>query len=158
MRSLVVYYSYEGHSAHIAAALARLLGADTVRLETEDDKARHGLAKYFWGGKMVFSKKLPPLKPFNIDIDQYDLIVLGGPVWAGAPAPAIFSFLNKVAISGKKVAFYLCHRGGPGKAKDKLEIALAGNTVAGEIDFCQQGDGFPDLGERLAAWIEALKR
>jgi flavodoxin len=157
MKSLVVYYSYEGHSADVASELARLLDADTLRIETEDDKIRHGLMKFVWGGKMAFSKQLPPLKPFNIDINRYDLIVAGGPVWAGSPAPAIMSFLDKVKISDKKTAFFLCHLGGPGKAKAKLEAALAGNTIVGEIDFRQQGDSFPELDEKLAAWVETLK-
>jgi flavodoxin len=156
MKSLVVYYSYEGHSALIAGSLARLLGADTRRLETQDDKIRGGVAKFFWGGKMVLSKKMPPLKPVDIDINQYDLIVVGAPVWAGSPAPPLLSFLRDAGISGKRVAFYLCHLGGLSRAKEKLEAALSGNIIAGSIDLRQQGDGFPELDGKLAAWVAGL--
>lgn len=133
MRSLVVYYSYDGHSTFVANELAKTLNAPIFRIETLDEKRRTGLAKYVWGGKMVFSKQYPRLKPFNLDISQYDLIVLGGPVWAGSPAPPLLSFLRETEIRGKQLALFLCHAGGLGKALDKLKTALAGNTIAGEI-------------------------
>jgi flavodoxin len=139
MKTLVVYYSYEGNSALVAAELKKAAGADILELKTEDDKARTGLAKYFWGGQQVFTHAQPKLKPYTVSIEGYDLIIIGGPVWAGSPAPALQSFLAETKISGKKLGLFVCHGGGKGKALDKLKALLPGNTIAGEIDFVNPG-------------------
>ncbi|MDR3324906.1 MAG: flavodoxin [Spirochaetaceae bacterium] len=160
MKTVIAYYSYEGHTALVAGELAKLLDADRLRIETQDEKERTGLSKYLWGGKMVFTGKRPPLKPLALDARQYDLIVLGGPIWAGKPAPALLSFVDKAGIKDKKTAFFLCHLGGPGKAAESLSsaLALSGTTVVGDIDLKNVTEGsLPALAERLSAWAERLR-
>jgi flavodoxin len=135
MKTLVIYYSYEGNSALVAEELKKAANADLLELKTEDDTVRTGFAKYFWGGKQVFTHKNPKLKPYTVTIEDYDSIILGAPVWAGSPAPALQSFLGETKIRGKKLGLFCCHGGGKGKALDKLRALLPGNTIAGEIDF-----------------------
>ncbi|GMO21443.1 MAG: flavodoxin [Termitinemataceae bacterium] len=158
MKTLIVYYSYDGNSALIASELGDLLGADIVRVETVDDKKRMGFSKYVWGGAQVFSKALPDLKPYTVNLEQYDLIVLGTPVWAGAPAPAMNSFLNKAKINGKNIALFICHMGGKAKAFEIFKKKLEGNTVVGEIDFISPSKlDRQELGQVIGAWAEKLK-
>jgi flavodoxin len=85
MKTLIVYYSYEGNSALVAEELKKAAGAvssacDILELKTTDDTKRTGLAKYFWGGKQVLSRKKPQLRPYRVTIEEYDLIILGAPV------------------------------------------------------------------------------
>jgi flavodoxin len=135
MKTLVIYYSYDGNSALVAEELKKAADADILELKTEDEKVRTGFAKYFWGGKQVFTHAQPKLKPYTAVIEDYDRIIIGGPVWAGSPAPALRSFIAETKISGKKLGLFLCHAGGLGKALDKLEALLPGNTIAGKITF-----------------------
>jgi flavodoxin len=157
MKTLVIYYSYEGSCALIAKHIRGALQADMLELKTEDEKKRTGLVKYIWGGRQVITKKRPKLKPYVIDPDQYDLIIIGCPVWAGSPAPALNSFLGETKIRGKKLALFCCHAGGKGRFFDKLRAALSGNTIVGEIDFIkparQDWDG---AAKRLDAWLQGL--
>jgi flavodoxin len=157
MKTLVVYYSYEGSSALIAGELKKAVAADLLEIKTEDEKVRSGFAKYFCGGRQVFTHARPKLKPWTVKIEDYDLIILGAPVWAGAPAPALQSFIEKANISGKKIALFLCHAGGPGKALAALKALLPGNTIVGEIDF--QSPAKQDretLVKRIKEWAKAL--
>jgi flavodoxin len=157
MKTAVVYYSYEGNCAFIAGQIKSRLGAELVALETVDKKKRTGLAKYAWGGSQVFMHKKPALKPCNFDPGAYDLIVLGTPVWAGSPSPAIASFLSSVKITGKRIALFVCHAGGKGKALEKFEALLPGNVVAGRIDFVNPARG--DSGEllkNLDGWVKTI--
>jgi flavodoxin len=158
VKTAVVYYSYDGNSALAARALKSALQADIFQIETQDEKKRGGLAKYIWGGKQVFSHVKPALKPLAFDPASYDLVIIGGPVWAGAPAPALVSWLDAAKLKDKKTAFFLCHGGGKGHAVDKLKALLPGNTIAGEIDFVnlkkQAGNGELEL--RIADWIKTL--
>ncbi|MFP3041538.1 flavodoxin [Treponema primitia] len=162
MKTLIIYYSYEGNSALVAGELKKAAGAgpsvcDILELKTEDDTKRTGFAKYLWGGKQVFTHKSPKLKPYTVNIEEYDLIILGAPVWAGSPAPALLSFLGETKISGKKLALFCCHAGGKGKALDKLKALLPGNTIAGEIDFINPaGQDRPALTKQIEEWVKGL--
>jgi flavodoxin len=157
MKTLVVYYSLDGNTALVASELAGLLGADLLELELAEEKKRTGLAKYFWGGKMVFSRGKPALRPYAADLSAYDLVVLGGPVWAGSPSPALVSFLSETGMTGKKAAIFCCHGGGKGKALEKLKTLLAGNEIAGEADFRSPLASAPETWKsKAAAWAKRL--
>ncbi|MDR0876702.1 MAG: hypothetical protein LBN21_01510 [Treponema sp.] len=109
------------------------------------------------GGKQVFTHKNPKLKPYTVSIDDYDLIILGGPVWAGSPAPALQSFLGETKIRGKKLGLFVCHGGGKGKALDTLKALLPGNTIAGETDFvnpAKQDRG--TVAKQVGEWVGTL--
>ncbi|MDR2068625.1 MAG: flavodoxin [Spirochaetaceae bacterium] len=157
MKTAVIYYSYEGNCALIAELIKNALGADLIELRTADDKKRRGFSKYFWGGKQVIMKETPSLKPYTVDPEAYDLIIIGTPVWAASPAPALNTFLGEQRIRSKKIALFCCHGGGKGKVFDKIKNKLSGNTFAGEIDFInplkQRREGV--IG-KLNAWLKGL--
>jgi flavodoxin len=160
MKTLVVFYSYDGNSALVAEELKNALGegCETLELKTEDGAKRSGFAKYLWGGRMVLTRKNPKLKPHNAAPDGYDLIIFGAPVWAGAPAPALQSFIGETKPKGKRIALFLCHAGGPGKALDKLRALLPGNVIAGSIDFVNPGkQDRAALAKQIAAWAGSLR-
>jgi flavodoxin len=163
MKTLVVYYSYEGNSALVAEELKKALGADSsacdlLEIKTQDDKTRTGFAKFLWGGKQVVTHKNPKLRPYAANIDEYDLVILGAPVWAATPAPALQSFIGETKISGKKIGLFVCHAGGPGKALDKLRELLPGNTIAGEADFASPAkQDRAALAKQVAEWAATLQ-
>ncbi|GHV76263.1 flavodoxin [Spirochaetia bacterium] len=155
MKTLVIYYSYDGNSALVAEELKKAADADILELKTEDEKVRTGFAKYAWGGKQVFARAHPKLKPYTVTIADYDRIIIGGPVWAGSPAPALQSFLAETKISGKKLGLFVCHGGGKGKALDKFKALLSGNTIAAEIDFINPAkQDRARVVKQIADWLE----
>ena len=159
MKTAVIYYSFEGNCGLAAKVIKDALNADIYEIKTIDKKKRTGFAKYLWGGFQAIMKKKPELEPLSIDINAYDLIILGTPVWAGSPAPAMFSFLCGTRIIGKKVALYCCHGGGKGKVFDKLKalLPLPGNTIVGEIDFNSPAKGDnAALKQKIAEWAKTL--
>jgi flavodoxin len=157
MKSIVVYFSLDGNSALIAGFIKEALGADSLRLELEQEIPRQGVAKLFHGGKQVLTHQKPALKPYQLDLAPYELVILGGPVWAGSPAPALLSFLAESSVSSKKVALFCSHGGGKGKALDKLRDALAGNTIAGELDIVNPSRQDAQLVRaQVVAWAKTL--
>ena len=157
MKAAVIYYSFEGNSALIADIIKSVLDADILEIKTVDTRKRKGFAKYLWGGWQVISRKKPELQPLSIDPLAYDLIVLGTPVWAGSPAPAITSFLSGTRFSGKKIALFCCHGGGKGRALEKVKDMLFGNAFPGEIDFLNPLRGNPaDLRKKISDWVNTL--
>jgi flavodoxin len=163
MKTAIVYYSFEGNCALTARTLKEILEAapfkgkaDLHEIKTVDGKKRTGFSKYVWGGSQVFMHRKPPLAPVAFDPAAYDLIILGTPVWAGSPAPAMASFLDKISLHGKKTALFCCHAGGKGKALEKFRALAPGAVIAGELDLRSPAAAPEGLGEKLAGWLQSL--
>ena len=157
MKTAVVYYSCDGNCAFMAEQIKGQLNADLIRLETADEKKRGGFAKYFFGGFQAMTGKKPALKPYNFDPAAYDMIILGTPVWAGSPAPAMRSFLSQTKISGKKLALFICYGGGKGKVMDKLRALVQGNTIVSEADFIEPARNNPEeQKKRITDWAKTI--
>ena len=157
MKIAVVYYSFDGNSAVVAAQLAERLNVDTIRIKLKDEKKRRGFFKFFWGGAMVVFNKIPELKPLTFDPAAYDLIILGAPVWAGSLAPPMKGFLSSAKITGKKIALYTCYGGDSGKSLDDFKALLSGNEIISETGFKNPARGNPDeLKQQIDGWVKQI--
>ena len=138
MKSLVVYYSFEGYTKLMAESIAKTIEADAFELKVKNDVKSHGFMKYVFCGRQVFTKKKPELMPFDVEISDYDLIIIGTPVWAGSFTPAIRTFLSENNLEGKKVAIFCTHMGGKGKIFNNIENELKDSKIISEMDFNQK--------------------
>jgi len=155
MKTLVVYYSLTGNVEFIAKNIARIANADLLSLKTKEEVNPKGLMKIFQGGKQVLMKNEPELLPYDIDVNNYDLIMIGTPVWAWSFAPALRTFFKKTLIRNKKIILFCCHGGGKGKVFQKMkEAQREGNEYIGEIDFREPLKTSPEEAIRkLTAWL-----
>jgi flavodoxin len=135
MKTLVIYYSLEGNTRLIAETIAETVKGDLLELKTQQELKAKGLMKYFWGGRQVITKQTPQLINFDKNINDYDLLFIGTPVWAWSYAPALNSLFTDHNIVDRKIALFACHGGGRGKVFEKMRRALNGNSILGEIDF-----------------------
>lgn len=135
MKALIIYYSLEGNVKLLSETIANEIGADILSLKLKQEIKAGSFMKYFWGGKQVVMKETPELESINLNIADYDLIILGTPVWASNYAPAIRSFLFNHEIINKKVALFCSHESGPGKTLINLQDALPNNIIIKTIDF-----------------------
>lgn len=133
MRILVVYHSLEGNTRLAAKTIADSVEADILELVPVSQPSSQGFSRYLWGGRSAVMKDKPELEKFQTDPADYDLVVLGSPVWAWTFTPPVRSFLHLYDLSGKKTALFCCHGGGPGKAMKRFRNAVAGSIVLGEL-------------------------
>jgi len=134
-----------------------MLKADVHEVKLLKDKKRSGPGKFFWAMSQVPGNKRPAVNPFEAKPENYDLVILGTPVWAGKPAPVFLSFLDRAKFSGRKIAVFCCHGGGQGNALEKLKTALAGNTIISENNFVSRAKTNPDeLMEKVRQWTKTL--
>ena len=104
MKSLIVYYSRTGTTKKVADKLADKLKAD--KEEIIDFKNRKGAVGYIIGGKDAMTKKLTKINELKKNPENYDLLIIGTPVWAFTMAPAIRTFLIKIKDYNKKIALF----------------------------------------------------
>lgn len=55
---------------------------------------------------------MPEIKEFDVDLNNYDTIIIGTPVWWYAFAPTIKTFLNNHDFSGKNIYPYATNGAG----------------------------------------------
>jgi len=157
MKTLVIYYSFDGNTRLVSRSIAEAAGADVLELRTEDQPKSKGFSKYFWGGRQVFMKTRPVLLPFDKDPSAYDLLFIGAPVWAFAPAPAMSSFLEKSGLKGKKVAVFCCSGGGPGRTLDRMaETLAADNAVIGRMHFVEPLRSPQAAQDKARRWVQEV--
>jgi len=135
MKKLVIYYSLDGNTRFIAENIARSSQADILELKTEIKLPTNSFGKHFVGGGMVFKRETPALLPFDKNPTDYDMIIIGTPVWAFNFSPPIRSLLTKCKITGKKIAFFCSCGGMPGKTIPNMKELLTGNEFVGEKIF-----------------------
>ena len=111
-RTLVVYYSRSGTTARVGHALAQRLGADEAMIQ---DKRAQGRVSVWRALLDRLLNALPPIAPIAAHLDNYDLIVLGTPVWGGRAAAPMRRFLKDYGPTLPAVAFF-CTMGGSGAA------------------------------------------
>lgn len=136
MKTLIVYYSLEGNTKYTAEILKKSLQCDILQLEAQKAYPTGKATKYIWGGKSAVMDEKPNLKPYQINLSDYDTIVLGTPVWAGTYAPPLHTFLEENNLQGKKVAIFVCSTSGRSDScLQKLEALLPKSDIIGHLSL-----------------------
>jgi len=109
MKSVILYYSRTGKTKFLAEKLREELGADLV--EIRDLKSRGGLFGFLRGARDAHLGLKTEVVPSGFDLSNYELIILGTPVWADSPTPALNTFLDTCNLMNKKVILFVTSRG-----------------------------------------------
>lgn len=70
------------------------------------------------GGLSARQRKTVAIQPLDLDLNEYDRIIIGCPVWAAYPAPAFNAIVEKLP-AGKEVELFLCSGGGDTAESEK---------------------------------------
>lgn len=136
MKTLVVYYSLSGNTEMVARHIADWTGAQLCRLQPVRD-IKPSVFAYILGGFQVLSGAKPELQPLAPDPKDFDVLLVGTPVWAGNFVPALRSFFESIDLEGKQLFLFATHQGGPGKVFEKMRTAAAGAHIIGAADFAK---------------------
>jgi len=128
MKTLVIYYTFSGHTKAIAEERAGKESADIAEIK---EVRRTGKLKAYTAGIIASIRgKAWPIQPIDLDYGQYDRLVLLAPVWASNPPPAFNAFLEQLP-EGKTVAVVMVSGSGKSECKERLEalITAKGSTL-----------------------------
>lgn len=120
-RILVVYFSRSGSTARVASYLADELDADLDAIE--EPRSRAGIGGYVRSAFEAVAKGLPTIQTRR-DPRDYDLVVLGTPVWGGTMASPVRSYIHEHNESLAKTAFFVV-MGGRGGDDTVREMQMA---------------------------------
>ncbi len=154
-RVLILYYSYEGNTHRLAEHIHNNLDYDIFRLEPKDEMNKRGFSKYIFGGKAIFMKEKPVLKPINVDLEKYDTIIIGTPVWAWTFAPPIRTVIDNGLIKNKKIYYLYTHEGGNQFVEKRAKKAFeAENNLVSCMGVCKVSKNFDKIKDKLIEWAK----
>lgn len=150
---LVVYYSLSGITQEVAQRIAVRCACESERIA--DTRARRGVPGYLRSCYEALARTTPSIAPATRDPGDYDVVILGSPVWVGRLAAPMRSYLHAHAGSFHAVAAF-CTMGGSGGEAVLDEIAaLCGKPLAARMAL-SDGDikGGHDR-ERIAQFVRS---
>lgn len=129
MKPLVIYYSYRGNTKSIVDMIQKKIDADVLRIETVVPYGSNYNQVVNQGQDEVNHGYCPKLKPVDINLAQYDTIILGTPVWWYTFAPAMHTFLKSQNWKGKTVYPFATNGGWIGHTFEDFQRACQGADV-----------------------------
>lgn len=132
-KTLVVYFSCTGTTKPLAEYAAEITGADLYEIVAEDPYTEADLA-YYTNGRADQEQNDPDARPAISggveNMDEYDTIILGYPIWHGQAPRIISTFLESYDFSGKTIIpFCTSHSSGIGSSADNLHILCSDSAV-----------------------------
>ena len=128
-KTLVVYFSCTGTTELVAEYITEILGADSYQIVPENPYTEADLA-YYTNGRADQEQDDPDARPAISggveNMDAYDTIILGFPIWHGQAPRIISTFLESYDFSGKTIVpFCTSHSSGVGSSADNLHSLCA---------------------------------
>ena len=156
-KKLVAYFSASGVTAKVADMLADAIGADIHEISP---KVPYTKADLNWMNKKSRSsiemndKTIrPEIAESNVQIDDYDVIFLGFPIWWYVAPTIINTFLEKYDFSGKKIILFATSGGSKfGKTVEELRVSVSADT---EIIEGKLLNGRQNISS-IKAWTDTL--
>lgn len=129
---LVAYYSRTGVTKKVADIIKENIDCD---LEEIVDKAnRRGFIGFIKAGYAALKGRSTEIENTKYDVSEYDLIIVGTPVWAGHISCATRRFLELNSKKIKKAAFFATKGG---NTKDDTFVDMEVLSGAKPIDILE---------------------
>lgn len=152
MSVLVAYYSRTNITKKVGDEIAGLLDADVEEIVSKVNY--NGKIGYMRGGKDSISEKIIDLEPLKFNPQNYDLVYLGVPVWAGKAANPMISYIKQNEGKFNDVKFFVT-AGGTGfeSAFSQME-EYVGKTPLKTLDLKTKEVKNGEFKDKLDSFIE----
>lgn len=150
---LVAYFSHTGNTKKLAEMIAEKTGGELFEIETVIPYPEDYDACVETAAKEREDNARPELLTQVEDMDKYNEIYLGFPIWWGTMPMAVFTFIEEYDFTGKTVIPF-CTHGGSGLGRSGKDLAeICGDAVVLE-GFAAAGQDVDNVGEDMAKWLE----
>ena len=155
-KKLVAYFSASGVTASLARNLASAIGADLFEIKPDVPYTKADLD---WTNKnsrssveMSDPSSRPAIAAMPEDIDGYDTVFVGFPIWWYVAPTIVNTFLEGLDLKGKAVVPFATSGGsGMGKTNERLSPSCPGaKLVEGKVWKASAS------ADDLAAWAESV--
>ena len=109
MNTLIVFYSRTGTTRKVAGALADALNAEIAEIQC--NRYGPGPLRYLLAGYDSVRGNLRPIDMPQVRFSDFDLLLIGAPIWTSYPALPLRAFLTQATELPGRVALFLTYGG-----------------------------------------------
>lgn len=156
MKPLVIYYSYRGNTKSIVDMIQKKIDADVLRIDTVVPYGSNYNQVVNQGQDEVNRGYCPKIKPVDVNLAQYDTIILGTPVWWYTFAPAMHTFLKSQDWKGKTVYPFATNGGWIGHTFEDFQSACQGADVKKGMNIRFDETTLRTSKKDIEKWIDTI--
>lgn len=158
MKRIIVYYSLSGNTEEAVKLIAQQLDCEILKIDTVKEMPKSFFARILVGGGQVAMNKIPEIKPVDKDLNIYDEIFIGTPIWNSKGVPAINAFLKDDDICQKVTGLIITSGGGDiEKCVQALERKIP--NVKYQVSLLDRKHKDYGLnGEKIKEFVRAVER
>ncbi len=154
---LVGYYSRDGRTERVAKDVAGRLNADCEALI--DHKNRKGILGWIRAGWDARLKRDTIISNVKKNPADYDITIIGTPVWAFAMTPAVRTYIKTFKNSFKDTAYIVTAGGMPPENIVKSMEELIGRPSLGFVSFVSEDfKNQEKYEEKIEKFVKLFKR
>ena len=152
---LVVYFSETGNTQKLAQEIYEQVGGDFRRIEPVKPYPT-GADLFDYTEKERDEDARPEFKDLNINLDDYDYIFVGYPMWWYTLPMMMYTFFDTYDFSGKTIIPFNTHEGsGDGGTYETIKEFEPNATVLDGLPI-RGGDMSKDQTDTVKEWLKGL--
>ena len=153
---LIAYFSASGVTARTAKEMAKAAGADLYEICPAEPYTAADLNWMDQKSRSTLEMNDPACRPAiaapAADLDQYDTVFVGFPIWWYVEPRIVDTFLERYDFSGKTVIPFVTHGGGGmARCADEVRKLCPKSTVLKGGAFA--GEGIRTTRAALVKWV-----
>ena len=158
-KKIIVYFSYTGNTRKIAEKIKESLKCDMLEIQTVKPYSKDYQTVVDEEQNNESSKKAPEIKDINIDLNIYNEIIIGTPVWWYTIAPAIRTFLKQNELAGKTIIPFATNAGWLGRTFEEIKNLCPNSEVQKgmNIVFKSYSSKLVTPEAEINKWINSIK-
>ncbi len=159
LKAVIIYFTVSGHTQAAAESVAAALGADLERIEAAKPLPSNLFVLLAVGGFAATMKRAWTARPAALKFGDYDLVIIGTPIWAWSLNPVVRGWLRANPIPAEIPYAAFATVGGPiGSGAFDEMAAIVGRTPFATMtihDADRKSGGDVRLIERFVADVRA---
>lgn len=156
MKAVIIYYSLSGNTKKLADFLAAKLTADKTNIEEQNKNTN-----FFTMLRLIYHvllNKPSQIRSLRVKPSQYDLVILGSPVWMMRLSSPMRALISQEKRNLKKVAFFCTEGSSGGKAVFEIMSKLCEKQPIATLEMTQTDMMELEKNQKLADFIDVCQR
>ena len=165
-KTLVVFFSHAGENYSVgnikvgntkivADYISEMTGADQFEVVADKDYDMPYMQLIEVAKQEAHDGELPPMVGRLENVDQYDTVFIGGPVWWGTYPQVMFTFFRDYDLNGKTIIPYTTHEGS-GLASCVEDVRSAYPNADVKPGFAIYGHDVRSGRSKVEKWLKGL--